>query len=85
MNRTDTHSLDRNWPLVAAGAVLGCVGVGVVFSLAVLLGPMSAATGWSRGALSGAMTWAFLSMGVAGFGWGALSDRVGPRVRRWGR
>jgi MFS family permease len=82
MNRTATTylSLDRNWPLVAAGAVLGCVGVGVVFALAVLLGPMSAATGWSRGALSAAMTWAFLSMGVAGFAWGALSDRVGPRV-----
>lgn len=70
---------DRNWPLVAAGAVLGCVGVGVIFALAVLLGPMSTATGWSRGALSSAMTLAFLSMGVGGFVWGALSDRVGPR------
>lgn len=84
MNRTAAVPvpvpLDRNWPLVAAGAVLGCVGVGVIFALAVLLGPMSAATGWSRGALSGAMTWAFLSMGVAGFGWGVLSDRVGPRM-----
>ena len=70
---------DRNWPLVASGAVLGCVGVGVIFALAVLLGPMSAATGWSRGALSSAMTLAFLSMGVGGFVWGALSDRIGPR------
>jgi MFS family permease len=26
------------------------------------------------------MTLAFLSMGVAGFGWGALSDRIGPRL-----
>jgi MFS family permease len=69
---------DRNWPLVAAGAVLGCVAVGVMFSLAVLLGPMSAATGWSRAGLSGAMTLAFLAMGVASFGWGALGDRVGP-------
>ena len=70
---------DRNWPLVAAGAVLGCVGVGVIFALAVLLGPMSVATGWSRGALSSAMTLAFLSMGVGGFAWGTLSDRIGPR------
>ena len=60
---------ERNWPLVAAGAVLGCVGVGVIFALAVLLGPMSVATGWSRGALSSAMTLAFLSMGVGGFAW----------------
>ncbi|WP_242108950.1 MFS transporter [Luteimonas aquatica] len=73
-------ALDRNWPLVAAGALMGCVAVGVVFSLAVLLQPMSTATGWSRAGLSSAMTLAFLSMGVAGFGWGMLSDRYGPRV-----
>ncbi|WP_434031991.1 MFS transporter [[Pseudomonas] boreopolis] len=82
MSRTavsPSPELDRNWPLVAAGALMGCVAVGVVFSLAVLLGPMSAATGWSRSALSGAMTLAFLSMGAGGFGWGMLSDRFGPR------
>jgi MFS family permease len=71
--------LDRNWGLVAAGALMGCVAVGVVFSLAVLLQPMSTATGWSRAGLSSAMTLAFLSMGFAGFGWGMLSDRYGPR------
>src|SRR3954471_1268854 len=70
---------DGNWPLVAAGALLTCVAIGVVFSLAVLLEPISADTGWSRGGISLAMTFAFLSMGVAGFGWGALSDRYGPR------
>jgi len=76
---TATLALDRNWPLVAAGALLGCVAVGAVFSLAVLLDPMGSATGWSRAGLSGAMTFAFLAMGLAGFGWGALSDRIGPR------
>jgi len=78
--RTDSSlHLDRNWALVAAGALMGCVAVGVVFSLAVLLQPMSTATGWSRAGLSSAMTLAFLSMGFAGFGWGVLSDRYGPR------
>ncbi|MGO1068160.1 MFS transporter [Lysobacter sp. CA199] len=72
-------SLDRNWPLVAAGALMGCVAVGAVFSLAVLLQPMNTATGWSRAGLSSAMTLGFLSMGFAGFGWGMLSDRFGPR------
>lgn len=72
-------ALDRNWSLVAAGALMGCVAIGVVFSLAVLLGPMSTATGWSRAGLSSAMTFSFLSGGVAGFGWGMLSDRIGPR------
>jgi len=40
---------------------------------------MGADTGWSRAGISTAMTLAFISMGIAGFGWGALSDRVGPR------
>ncbi|GAB3105157.1 MFS transporter [Lysobacter terrae] len=82
MNSTPIASppLDRNWALVAAGAVMCCVAVGAVFALAVLLTPMSAATGWSRAGLSSAMTLAFLSMGFAGFGWGMLSDRYGPRV-----
>ena len=70
---------DRNWSLVAAGAVLGCVGVGALFSLAVLLQPMGSDTGWSRAGLSAAMTVAFLASGFAGFGWGALGDRIGPR------
>lgn len=70
---------DRNWPLVAAGALMTCVAIGVVFSLAVFLDPMGADTGWPRAGISAAMTLAFLSMGFAGFGWGALSDRIGPR------
>jgi MFS family permease len=70
----------QNWPLVAAGALIGCVAVGTIFSLAVFLEPMSVDTGWSRTSISSAMSLAFLSMGCAGFGWGALSDRFGPRV-----
>ena len=76
---TPAPALDRNWTLVAAGALLGCVGIGALFSLAVLLQPMGSATGWSRAGLSGAMTLAFLVSGFAGFGWGMLSDRVGTR------
>jgi len=79
MFRSPAPPIDHNWPLVAAGALVGCVGIGVVFSLAVLLAPMSAATGWSRAGLSAAMTLAFLAAGLAAFGWGALSDRYGPR------
>jgi len=70
----------RAWSVVAAGALMTCVAVGVLFALAVFLQPMSIATGWSRAGISSAMTLAFLSMGVAGFGWGALSDRTGPRI-----
>lgn len=83
MNLPPTQSplaMDRNWGLVAAGALLGCVGVGTLFALAVLLQPMSGDTGWSRAGLSGAMTLAFLAMGLGGFMWGMLSDRYGPRI-----
>jgi len=51
-----------------------------MFSLAVFLAPMTQDTGWSRAAISSAMTLNFLVMGVGGFGWGALSDRFGARL-----
>src|SRR5207244_4490370 len=56
------------------------VAIGSMFSLAVYLQPMSVDTGWSRTGISGAMTLDFLVMGAAGFGWGATSDRFGPRL-----
>lgn len=68
------------WVIVAVGALMTCVAVGAMFSLAVFLDPMSAATGWTRAGISTAMTLDFLVMGIAGFGWGAASDRFGPRV-----
>jgi MFS family permease len=72
--------LTYGWVVVAAGALMGCVAMGCMFSLAVFLQPMSEATGWSRTGISSAMTFDFLTMGVAAFGWGALTDRFGPRL-----
>jgi MFS family permease len=68
------------WVIVAAGAFMGCVAIGSIFSLPVFLQPMSAATGWSRTAISLAMTLDFVAMGIASFGWGMLMDRFGPRI-----
>jgi len=67
------------WVIVAAGAFMGCVAIGSIFSLPVFLQPMSIATGWSRTAISLAMTLDFLAMGIASFGWGMAMDRFGPR------
>ena len=67
------------WVMVVIGALMGCVAVGAMMSLAVFLQPISEATGWSRAGVSSAMTLGFLVMGAAGFGWGALSDRYGTR------
>jgi MFS family permease len=68
------------WVIVAAGALLGCVAIGALFSLPVFLGPMSAATGWSRTGISLAMTIGFLAMAFGSIFWGTITDRVGPRV-----
>ena len=67
------------WVMVAIGALMGCVAVGAMMSLAVFLQPITQATGWSRAGVSSAMTLNFLVMGAAGFGWGALNDRFGTR------
>jgi MFS family permease len=68
------------WVIVAVGGLMGCMAVGAMFSLAVFLQPMTQDTGWSRTAISSAMTLDFLLMGAAGFAWGLLSDRFGARL-----
>jgi MFS family permease len=68
------------WVIIAAGALMTCVALGAMFSLAVFLEPISTATGWSRAGISSAMTLNFLIMGFGAFGWGAASDRYGTRV-----
>ena len=67
------------WVIVAAGALITCVAMGAMFSLPVYLQPIAEETGWSRAGISMAMTVGFIVMGVAGFFWGTLSDRIGAR------
>ena len=67
------------WVIVAVGALMSCVAIGAMFSLAVFLEPMSTATGWSRAGISSGMTLNFIIMGLGAFGWGAASDRFGTR------
>jgi MFS family permease len=67
------------WVMVAAGALITCVAMGAMFALPVYLQPIAEETGWTRAGISAAMTVGFIVMGVAGFGWGALSDRIGAR------
>src|SRR5205085_2124325 len=68
------------WVIVAAGGLLGCVAIGAMFSLPVLLRPIVQDTGWSFTGVSSAMTIAFLALAGASMVWGTLSDRFGPRV-----
>jgi MFS family permease len=68
------------WVVVGIGALMTCIGMGAMMSLAVYLQPISDSTGWSRGGVSATATLNFLFMGFAGFAWGALSDRFGTRI-----
>lgn len=72
-------NLSYRWVIVAAGALMSCVAIGAMFSLAIFLEPMSLDTNWSRAGISSAMTLNFLVMGVGGFAWGAIYDRLGAR------
>ncbi len=67
------------WVIVAAGGLLGCIAIGAMFSLPVVLRPISQDTGWSVTGISAAMTIGFLAMAVGSVAWGSLSDRFGPR------
>jgi MFS family permease len=67
------------WVVVAAGAVITCVAMGALFALPVYQTPMADDTGWARAGIAGAMTIGFITMGIAGFFWGAISDRIGGR------
>lgn len=42
------------WVIVAAGAVMGCIALGAMFSLPVLLRPITTSTGWSTTGVSAA-------------------------------
>lgn len=77
---TRASSPAYGWVIVAAGALMTCVSMGAMFSLAVFLQPISVDTGWTRTGISTAMTLNFLVMGFAAFAWGAISDRFGPQV-----
>jgi MFS family permease len=72
--------ISYGWTIVGLGALMTCVSIGSMMSLAVFLAPISETTGWSRGGISATATLNFLFMGVAGFVWGMLSDRYGTRI-----
>jgi hypothetical protein len=65
MNREPRY----RWVIVALGALMGCVSIGALFSLAVFQTPMSQTTEWSRAGISAAMSikFFFLELGCLVF------------------
>src|ERR1700742_3102979 len=72
------NASNYRWVIVAAGGLLGCVAIGGMFSLPVLLQAIAHDTGWSVAGISRTMTISFLAMAFTSMIWGTLSDRFGP-------
>lgn len=68
------------WVIVGVGIIVTCLGIGSMMSLGVYLQPIAAEMGWTNAGVSAASAINFLSLGVAAFVWGWLSDRYGTRV-----
>src|SRR4026208_2452691 len=69
----------EGWVVVAASALIVCVGMGALFSLGVFLKPMADSMGWSRGAISSVALLNCIALALGPLFWGALSARVGGR------
>ncbi|KEQ03490.1 MFS transporter [Pseudorhizobium pelagicum] len=67
------------WVIVAAGGLLGCMAIGSMFTLPVLIRPIVENTGWSVTGISTAMTIAFVAMALGSMAFGSLSDHIGAR------
>ncbi len=72
--------LHYGWFIVIYGMAASCVSVGSLLALSVFLAPVSTTFGASQAGIASVFSFAFLAMGVAGFGWGALADRYGTRI-----
>jgi MFS family permease len=68
------------WVIVAAAMVIIAIGVGLMFSLGIFMEPLELALGWGRGQIARASLFGWIAFGLASFGFGTLSDRIGSRV-----
>jgi MFS family permease len=65
--------------IVAAGFIIQAVVVGAMFTYGAFFKEFQAEFGWSRAAISGASSLAFLMMGLVGVIAGKMNDRIGPK------
>ena len=67
------------WIIVAACLVVGMCGYDTCFSFTLFYEHLAAEFGWSRAAISGAMSVGLIAYGICGFPMGWCADRFGPR------
>ena len=75
------RGFDRDWLAVAAAAVglMFSVGALTAYPIGVFMGPIGHEFGWTRGQMSGAVTFGQISLVLSSLLWGQLLDRFGPR------
>jgi MFS family permease len=73
-------AVGRRWLIVGALFVITYCMATPLASYGVFLPILAERFGWSRGAISAALSMSLLVGGVAGFAAGALADRYGPRL-----
>ncbi len=79
LNPTLNATRRAGYAIVAASFLIQGVAIGGMFAYGVLFAEMISTFGWSRATISGAISVATLTMGIAGVVAGRLNDRFGPR------
>ena len=79
--RGEAHpTLHYGWVIVAAGLVVGACGYGTYYSFTLFYSHLVAEFGWSRTAVSGAMSLGLVAYGFFALPMGWCVDRFGPRA-----
>ena len=71
------------WVIVAAGLVVGASGYGTYYAFTLFYTELVAEFGWSRTAVSGAMSLGMMAYGFFGLPMGWCVDRFGQAARCW--
>lgn len=79
MPNQSSHAPAYAYLITAICFSIQAIGIGTYIAFGVFFNPLMEAFGWSRAAISGASSTAFLSMGLFGVMVGRLNDRFGPR------
>ena len=79
MQRLQRQGLFYGWVVVGASITAAAITMGLMFSLGVFMEPLELTFGWGRGEIARASLFGWITFGLASFGFGALSDRIGTR------